>query len=61
MTKDDLIALAATYSAVIVMDEETKAAHLAGMRRYLDDHPELGQGDLIDVPMRAFCWRSVTR
>ena len=61
MTKDDLIALAATYSAVIVMDDEAKAAHLAGVRRYLDAHPELGHGSLIDVPMRAFCWRSVTR
>ncbi len=62
MTTDELIALAATYSAVIVMDEEAKAAHLAGMRRYLDAHPELGRGDdLIDVPMRAYCWRAVTR
>ena len=61
MTKDELIALAATYSAVIVMDDEAKAAHLAGMRRYLDAHPELGQSGLIDVPMRAYCWRAMTR
>jgi SAM-dependent methyltransferase len=61
MTKDDLIALAATYSAVIVMEDEAKAAHLAGMRRYLDAHPELGEGDRIDVPMRAYCWRASTR
>jgi SAM-dependent methyltransferase len=61
MTKDDLIALAATYSAVIVMEDEARAAHLAGMRRYLDAHPELGEGDRIDVPMRAYCWRASTR
>ncbi len=61
MTKDELIGLAATYSAVIVMEDEAKAAHLAGMRRYLDAHPELGESGLIDVPMRAYCWRSVTR
>ena len=61
MTKDELIALAATYSAVIVMKDEAKQAHLAGMRRYLDAHPELGRADLIDVPMRAYCWRAATR
>ncbi len=61
MTKDELIGLAATYSAVIVMEDEAKAAHLAGMRRYLDAHPELAQGDDIEVPMRAFCWRAQTR
>jgi hypothetical protein len=31
------------------------------MRRYLDMHPELAQGDHIEVPMRAFCWRAQTR
>jgi SAM-dependent methyltransferase len=61
MTKDELIGLAATYSAVIAMDDEAKAAHLAGMRRYLDMRPELAQGDHIEVPMRAFCWRAQTR
>ena len=61
MTKDELVGLAATYSAVIVMEDDARQAHLEGMRRYLERHPELGDGDHIDVPMRAYCWRAVTR
>ena len=29
MTKEDIVALAATYSAVIIMDEDTRRRHLA--------------------------------
>ncbi len=61
MSKDDLVDLAATYSAVIVMDEDARAHHLAGMRRYLHDHPELTNGDTIEVPMRAYTWRATRR
>jgi SAM-dependent methyltransferase len=58
MAKDDLIGMAATYSAVITMDEESRHRHLESMRRYLDAQPALtGQG-AIDVPMRSYCWRA---
>ena len=36
MTKDELIGMAATYSAVITMDDGARRAHLDAMRRYLD-------------------------
>ena len=37
MTKADLVALSATYSAVITMEEGARRAHLEGMTRFLDD------------------------
>jgi SAM-dependent methyltransferase len=58
MTKDDLIGMAATYSAVITMDHQTRRQHLHAMRRYLDAQPSLAGHDVIDVPMRSYCWRA---
>jgi SAM-dependent methyltransferase len=59
MTKDDLIALSTTYSAVITMEEGERRKHLDAMRRYLDTHEPFGADDVIAVPMRAYCWRAV--
>lgn len=61
MTKEDLVRHAATYSAVITMEEGARRAHLDSMRRYLDDHSQLARADVIDVPMRAYCWRVTKR
>ena len=61
MTKADLVALSATYSAVITMDEDARRAHLDGMTRFLDEHETYGGLDTIDVPMRSYCWRAATR
>ena len=58
MAKDDLIGMAATYSAVITMDEKARRRHLASMRRYLNAQPALAGHDAIDVPMRSYCWRA---
>ena len=58
MAIDDLIGMAATYSAVITMDDEARRRHLESMRRYLDTQPALAGQDLIDVPMRSYCWRA---
>jgi SAM-dependent methyltransferase len=61
MTRHDLVALAATYSAVINMDEAARRQHLDAMTRYLDAHEDfLGPG-VIDVPMRSYCWRANKR
>jgi SAM-dependent methyltransferase len=61
MTKEDLIGMAATYSAVITMDEPARREHLRSMRRYIDDLPRLAGLDMIDVPMRSYCWRATKR
>jgi SAM-dependent methyltransferase len=58
MTKSDLVALSATYSAVITMDEETRRRHLAAMATFLDTHEDFAGIDIIDVPMRSYCWRA---
>ncbi len=58
MTKDELIGMAATYSAIITMDDDARRAHLDAMRRYLDAQAAFANEDVIDVPMRSYCWRA---
>jgi len=58
MARNDVVALAATYSAVITMDEAARQAHLTGMVRYLDTLQPFAGLDVIDVPMRSYCWRA---
>jgi SAM-dependent methyltransferase len=61
MTREDLVALSATYSVVITMDDAARQRHLSAMRRFLDELEVLGGRDMIDVPMRAYCWRAHKR
>jgi SAM-dependent methyltransferase len=61
MTRKDLIALCATYSVVITMDDDTRERHLSAMREFLDNQEFLVGQDVIDVPMRAYCWRAHKR
>jgi SAM-dependent methyltransferase len=61
MTKADLVALSATYSAVITMEESTRREHLEAMTRFLDTNEALSGLDTIDVPMRSYCWRATKR
>jgi SAM-dependent methyltransferase len=61
MSKEDLVALATTYSSVITMNEEGRRAHLNAMTRYLVSIPELADLDEVQVPMRAYCWRARRR
>jgi hypothetical protein len=61
MTREDLIALCATYSVVITMDDDTRERHLSAMREFLDNQEFLVGQDVIDVPMRAYCWRAHKR
>ena len=58
MTKTDLVALSATYSVVINMDEAARQQHLDAMTRFLDSHEAFVGLDVIDVPMRSYCWRA---
>ena len=61
MSKTDLVALAATYSAVITMDDAQRRQHLDAMAHYLDRLPSPPGGDVVDVPMRSYCWRATRR
>ena len=61
MAKADLVALAATYSVVITMDEAAREDHLGGMTRYLDGLDSFAGKDVIEVPMRSYCWRAIRR
>jgi SAM-dependent methyltransferase len=61
MSKSDLVALAATYSRVIVMDDSARREHLDSMMRYLNEHEAFSGSDVIDVPMRSYCWRATKR
>jgi SAM-dependent methyltransferase len=61
MTKGDLVALATTYSSVITMDEPARRQHLDAMADYLDSQEEFAGTDVIDVPMRSYCWRATKR
>jgi SAM-dependent methyltransferase len=61
MTKDDLVALSTTYSAVITMEEDERQRHLEAMRRFLDTHESFAPLAQIDVPMRSYCWRAAKR
>ena len=58
MTKADLVALAGTYSAIITMDEDARRQHLDAMARFIDAQHAFAGLDVVDVPMRSYCWRS---
>jgi hypothetical protein len=61
MTREDLVALCATYSIVITMDDDARQRHLSAMREFLDNQEFLAGQDVIDVPMRAYGWRAHKR
>jgi SAM-dependent methyltransferase len=56
MKKNDFVDMLATYSGVITLSEEERAAELAQAREDLERlFPGATQ---IDVPMRTLCWRA---
>ena len=61
MTKADLVALSATYSAVITMEDTARDEHLDAMTRFLDGYEPFAGLDVIKVPMRSYCWRATKR
>jgi SAM-dependent methyltransferase len=61
MTREDLVALCGTYSVVITMDDGARERHLRAMRNFIDEQEFLSGLDVIDVPMRAYCWRADKR
>jgi SAM-dependent methyltransferase len=61
MTKTDLVALSATYSAVITMDETARREHLDAMTSFLNAYEPFAGLEVIEVPMRSYCWRATKR
>jgi SAM-dependent methyltransferase len=61
-TRAELLGLAGTYSAVIVLPPSERAALLERVRRDLESHPLLaGDDDSVEVPMVSQCWRADRR
>jgi SAM-dependent methyltransferase len=58
MTPEDLVGMAGTYSAVIVMNPDQRQEHLASMFSFLQTHETPRHGDAIEVPMRCLCWHT---
>jgi hypothetical protein len=56
MTVDDVVAMLGTYSGVIVASPQDRARKLAEARAALEER--FPGSELIDVPMRASCWRA---
>ncbi len=60
MTRDVLVGLAGTYSAVITRPAEERAEILRRVEKLVIDHAGFGNGTTVQLPMRCRCWR-VTR
>lgn len=56
---DELVGLAQTYSTMIVLDEQGRAAELARIRSVVDTRPEFAATSTVQLPMRALCIRLV--
>ena len=57
MTKDELVGLLGTYSGVITLDAEQRAAFTRQVRAFLDRQP----WDRTDLPLICRCLRSTRR
>jgi SAM-dependent methyltransferase len=58
MTRDELVGLAGTYSAVITRPAEERAEILRRVERLATDHAGFGSGTTVQLPMRCRCWRA---
>ena len=59
VTPDELIGLAGTYSAFIVLPEAEQAQHREELAEVVRTHPAVAGRDELEIPMRCFCWRAV--
>jgi SAM-dependent methyltransferase len=58
MTRDELVGLASTYSAVITRPAEERAEILRRVERLATAHAGFESGTTIQLPMRCRCWRA---
>jgi SAM-dependent methyltransferase len=56
MTISDIVDMLATYSGLITASPEDRAAALARARTALEER--FPGADLVDLPMRSWCWRA---
>ena len=56
MTVDDVVAMLATYSRVIVGSADDRAQRLGNARAALEGR--FPGAETIDIPMRSWCWRA---
>jgi hypothetical protein len=56
MTVDDIVAMLATYSRVIIASPDDRAQRLDNARAILTER--FPGADVIDVPMQSRCWRA---
>lgn len=61
LTPDDVVRNIATRSYVAVMDEDTRAAFLDGVRDLLADHPDTRGRDVLELPYRTAAYRLTPR
>jgi SAM-dependent methyltransferase len=59
VTPDELIGLAGTYSAALVLPEAERAQQHAELEAVVRTHPAVVGRDELEIPMRCFCWRAV--
>jgi hypothetical protein len=59
MTDDELVGLAETYSSMITLPAERRAAETARIRGLVAGHRPTRPDGTFDVPMGCRCWRAV--
>jgi SAM-dependent methyltransferase len=59
MTMDELVGLLGTYSGVITASPERRDELFALARSYLRDETGLAEGEVVQMPYRAVCWKAV--
>lgn len=58
MTADEIVGLATTYSPIIVMPDEERAAFVEKLQAVVRAAPDFAESNTMNVPMRCFCWRT---
>lgn len=58
MRRAEIVRMIGTYSPVIALPGRERDRLLRRVSRLLATHPGLADRDIVDVPMRALCWRT---
>ncbi len=61
MTREELVGLAGTYSSVITLPPDRRAAELERVRDTVATDPATAHRDVVEVPMGCRCWRAIRR
>ncbi len=58
MTVDEIVGLATTYSPVIALSDDERAAFVERLEAVVRAAPGFAESNTMTVPMRCFCWRT---